>query len=153
MASIYFLSSPDLDRERSATIRSRALYMVSALAENEFEVWVGYAGMGAHCFRAAGAEAAASGWFQKQQHWSPKHWTGEGGGRQPKLRAYLASTIGSLFLDAELDPLGGADLDLYEEVLASPGPLTDELRGGRSPSGCNFSKAEYCLGCRRPCRA
>jgi len=142
---LLFELPPDLDRERSATIRSRALYMVSALAENEFEVWVGYAGMGAQCFRAAGAEAVASGWFQKQQHWSPGHWTGEGGGRQPKLRAYLASTIGSLFLEAELDPLRRADAELYEEVLESPGPLAEELRNGRSPADADFSRSECCL--------
>lgn len=142
---LLFELPPELDRERSAAIRSRALYIVSALAENEFEVWVGYTGMGAHCFRAAGANAVASGWFQKQQYWSPDHWTGEGGGRQPKLRAYLASTIGSLLLESELDPLRRADAELYEEVLDCPGPLAVELRDGRSPADPDFSRQECCL--------
>jgi hypothetical protein len=141
---LLFELPPEIDRESSAEIRRRALYIVSALAENDFEVWVGYAGLGGYAMRAAGASAVASGWFQKQQHWSPGHWEGEGMGRQPKMRAYLASTIGSLLLAAELDPLRRADRDLYVEVLASPGDLAAELREGRSPADTDFSRAECC---------
>lgn len=142
---LLFELPPELDRAASASIRARALYMVSALVENDFEVWVGYAGMGGYCFRAAGARAVASGWFQKQQHWSPAHWTGEGGGRQPKDRAYLATTMGSLLLEAELDPLRRVDSDLYQEVLGTPGELAEELREGRNPAGADFSRQELCL--------
>jgi hypothetical protein len=142
---LLFELPPDLDRERSAAIRRRALYAISTLAENDFEVWVGYAGLGGYCMRAAGADAVGSGWFQKQQYWSPDHWTGESGGRQPKMRAYLTSMIGSLLLEAELDPLRRADRELYEEVLDVPGDLAAELRSTRSPADSDFSREECCL--------
>ncbi len=139
---LLFELPPELDRERSAVLQRRALYIVSALAANDYEVWVGYAGVGSYAMRAAGASVVASAWFQKQQWWSPDHWTGSGFGRQPKPRAFLSSTIGSLLLEDELDPLRRVDQTLYAEVLDSPGPIADELRAGRSPADGEFGRPE-----------
>jgi hypothetical protein len=141
---LLFELPPDMDRARAAPLIARALYIVNALATNDYDVWVGYAGLGAYAMRAAGASTVASAWFQKQQWWSPAHWSSTTGGRQPRPRAYLSPVAGSLLLEAELDPLRHADADLYEETIDAAGPIADALQNGESPSA-DFDRATCSL--------
>lgn len=131
---LLFELPPDADRSVAAPLIQRALYAVNVLADNDFSVWVGYVGLGGYAMRAAGAEAVATGWFQKQQWWSPSHWTPSSGGRQPRPRAFLPSVANSLILSSELDPLSRADAALYRAAIDGSGPISTDLRGGRSPA-------------------
>jgi hypothetical protein len=131
---LLFELDPNADPTRAAPAIYRALYIVNTLADNDFDVWVGYAGLGGYAMRAAGASTVATGLFQKQQWWSPGHWTRGGGGRQPKPRAYLSTVSGSLLIEAELGVLKRVSRGLFDEAVDAPGPIAADLRGGRSPS-------------------
>jgi len=132
---LLFEIDPNLDPAQAAVLYERALYIVHTLARlNEYTVWVGYAGLAGYVFRAVGAEAFGAGWFRKQQWWSPSHWTGAGGGRQPRPRVFLDSVVGSLILETELGPVARqrSDSVLLADVIASAGDLAESIGAGRS---------------------
>jgi hypothetical protein len=122
----------------AAVLLERALYLVYVLSQlNEYEVWVGYAGLAGFVFRAVGAQAFGAGWWQKTNWWSPSHWTAGGGGRQPRPRIHVESLVGSLLIDAELQLVARqrTDASLFEDVLVGSGGLAGEFRSGRTFDG------------------
>jgi hypothetical protein len=126
--------NPRTDPAEAAVLFERALYIVYTLAEvNEYTVWVGYAGLNGFAYRAVGAEAFAGGWWQKQNWWSPSHWTAGGGGRAPRARIYLESILGSLLIDNELRLIARqrTDSDLLADILDGAGPLAAAFAAGR----------------------
>jgi len=135
---------PKTDPVEGADQFERALYIVYTLAEvNDFAVWVGYAGLSGFAYRAVGAEAFAGGWWQKQNWWSPGHWTPGRGGRAPRPRIYLESLLGPLLIDVELSAISRqrTDTDLLADVLAGAGPLADEFARSR-PFDSNYDRGE-----------
>lgn len=136
--------SPRTDPAEAAVLFERALYIVYTLAEvNEYVVWVGYAGLNGYPYRAVGAEAFAGGWWQKQNWWSPSHWTAGGGGRAPRARIYLESLLGSLLIDNELRLVARqrTDTDLLGDLLDGAGPLATEFTQGRAYDG-NYDRRD-----------
>lgn len=141
---LLFELDPDLDSAQAAAVFERALYVVYTLTElNDFTVWVGYAGLTGYVFRAVGATAFGAGWFRKQQWWSPSHWTGSGGGRQPLPRIYLDTMLGSLLIDAELQAVARqrTDSTLFEDLTSGRGPLAQRLKTRTSFDG-DYPRAE-----------
>lgn len=139
---LLFELNPRTDPTQASVLFERALYVIYTLAEvNEYIVWVGYAGINGYVYRAVGAEAFGGGWWQKQNWWSPGHWTPGGGGRQPRPRIWLESILGSLLIDNELRPLQRLDGDLFGELLAGAGPLAADFVAGRRFDG-NYERAE-----------
>lgn len=141
---LLFELDPDLDSAQGAAVLERALYIVYTLAElNDFTVWVGYAGLAGYAFRAVGATAFGAGWFRKQQWWSPSHWTGSGGGRQPLPRIYLDTLLGSLRIDAELQAVARQRTDgaLFDDLTSGEGQMAQRLRTRRSFDG-TYPRAE-----------
>jgi hypothetical protein len=113
----------------------RALYIVYTLAViNEYRVWIGYAGLTGFVYRAVGAEGFAGGWWQKQNWWSPSHWTPGGGGRMPRPRIYLESILGSLLIDSELRLISRqrSDDELLHDLLDGSGELAAQFEAGRA---------------------
>lgn len=136
--------NPRTDPAEAAVLFERALYIVYALAElNDYILWVGYAGLNGFAYRAVGAEIFAGGWWQKQNWWSPGHWTAGGGGRAPRPRIYLESILGSLLIDAELRPIARqrTDTDLLGDLLGGAGELAAQFLGGRPFDG-NYDRGE-----------
>lgn len=126
--------------EQIATAVGHALYVVNTLHENDYEVWVGYCGFGGQAFRAVGADAFGTGWFQKQRAWSTGNWTKGQQGRQPKPRAYLGSVWGSLRFDIELEPLRVTNKDLFDEVVSCNGPIAEDLRSEKKSPRDDFDQ-------------
>jgi len=129
---------PNTDAAEASVLFERALYIVHTLAKvNEYTVWVGYAGLNGYVYRAVGAEAFAGGWWQKQNRWSPNHWTPGGGGRAPRPRIWLESILGSLLIDPELRLVARqrTDTDLFTDLLSGAGQLAADFAGGRAFDG------------------
>ena len=136
--------NPRTDPAEAAVLFERALYVVYMLAEvNEYTVWVGYAGLNGFAYRAVGAKAFAGGWWQKQNWWSPSHWTAGGGGRAPRPRIYLESILGSLLIDSELRLISRqrTDPDLQADVLEGAGQLAADFTAGRPYDG-SYDRAD-----------
>lgn len=128
---LLFEIDPRSDPTQQDALLAEALYIVYTLAVvNAYDVWVGYAGLTGYLYRAVGATAFAAGFFQKQQWWSTRHWTGSGGGRQPRPRITLASLLGSLLVEAELRPVleQRRDRSLGTELLTGAGELAAAYR-------------------------
>lgn len=136
---LLFEIDPNLDGTRQAAFLAEALYIVYTLAVTQgTEVWVGYSGLSGYLYRAVGAKAFAAGWFQKQQWWSPGHWSGsgQGGGRPPRNRIFLDTILGSLLVDTELPTIRTQrrDAGLGEDLLDGAGTLVDSYREGGGPA-------------------
>lgn len=134
---LLFEIDPSIDATNQASLLSEALYATHTLGViQERPVWVGYAGLGGYLFRAAGADAFAAGWFQKQQWFSTRHWEPGGGGRAPRPRIYLDAILGSLLIEAELVPARRQrrDVDLGADLLKGSGELAAaHAAGGAVP--------------------
>jgi hypothetical protein len=136
---LLFEIDPNLDGTRQSAFLAEALYIVYTLAVTQGkEVWVGYSGLAGYLHRAVGAEAFAAGWFQKQQWWSPAHWSGSGpsGGRPPRNRIFLDTILGSLLVDTELPNIRSQrrDASLGGELLDGAGALVGTYREGGGPA-------------------
>lgn len=132
----YLLGEVDIAGDLDVAINSArgCLKLVSELtARGRYEVWSGYTGFAGMAHSAAGASAVASGWFLKQQWWSPSHWeAGTGGGQAPAPRIALESISGEARWDTELPRILAAregNPDLVARVLAGAGDLAAYLRG------------------------
>jgi hypothetical protein len=135
---------PRTDPAEASTLFEQALYLVHTLSVvNEYTVWVGYAGLNGYPFRAVGAEAFGGGWWQKQNWWSPTHWTPGAGGRTPRPRIYLESILGSLLIDNELRLIARqrTDASLFPDVLHGAGALATDFADGR-PYGGDYDRHE-----------
>jgi hypothetical protein len=133
---LLFEIDPGMDPAGQASLLSEALYITYTLGVvQERPVWVGYAGLCGYLYRAAGAEAFAAGWFQKQQWFSTRHWGPGGGGRSPRPRIFLDTLLGSLLIDAELMAARRQrqDTNLAADLLGGAGDLAAEHAGGGSP--------------------
>ena len=131
---LLFELDPSTDPAQASALFERALYIIHTLAKvNEYTVWVGYAGLNGYVYRAVGAQAFAGGWWQKQNWWSPRHWTPGGDGRAPRPRIWLESILGSLLIDTEVRLIDRqrADSDLFADVLAGAGALAADFAAGR----------------------
>lgn len=153
---VLFELNPQGDPAEAALKWERALYIVHTLSIlNDFEVWVGYAGMGGFAFRAVGASAFGAGWFQKQQWWSTSHWTASGGGRQPRPRVFLDTVLGSLVISGEVALVARqeTDADLFNDLIAAAsGPVAARLTESRSFDD-DFSRDELNAQLFATCRA
>lgn len=141
---LLFELGPSTDPARHSVLFERALYVVYTLAEvNEYTVWVGYSGLNGYVYRAAGAQAVAGGWWQKQNWWSTAHWTPGPGGRSPRPRIWLESILGSLLIDDELRLISRQrrDASLFADVLDGVGQLASDFAAGRPFDG-NYDRPE-----------
>lgn len=134
---LLFEIDPDSDGSRQAALLAEALYAVYTLSVVQGRnVWVGYAGLSGYLYRAVGANAFAAGWFQKQQWWSPAHWSGAGGGggKPPRPRIFLDCLLGSLLVETELANVRSQriDADLADDLLSGCGALAEAFRTGSS---------------------
>lgn len=136
---LLFEIDPSLDGARQSAFLAEALYIVYTLAVTQgAEVWVGYSGLAGYLHRAVGAKAFAAGWFQKQQWWSPGHWSGSGpgGGRPPRNRIFLDTILGSLLVDTELPNIRTQrrDTGLGGDLLDGAGALVATYREDGGPA-------------------
>jgi hypothetical protein len=135
---LLFEIDPNLDGARQSAFLAEALYIVYTLAVTQGkDVWVGYSGLAGYLHRAVGAETFAAGWFQKQQWWSPAHWSGSGpgGGRPPRSRIFIDAILGSLLVDTELPNIRTQrrDTGLGELLLGGAGALVGAYREEGGP--------------------
>jgi hypothetical protein len=153
---LLFELPPRLDPAQLEQHLARAMYIVYVLGElNGYDVWTGYSGLTGYLMRAAGASAFGGGFFQKQQWWATSHWTGSGGGRQPRPRIALDTILGSLLIDAELGPLlrQRRDADLAETILLSRGEMAEDYRARGSISGAEPDRARMTAQLLAVCRS
>jgi hypothetical protein len=132
---LLFEIDPGVDGGRQATLLAEALYVVYTLGVTQARtVWVGYTGLSGYLYRAVGADAFAAGWFQKQQWWSPGHWSGAGGGggKAPRPRVFLDRLLGSILTETELTTVRSQrnDPDLADDLLGGCGELAEAYRAG-----------------------
>ena len=116
---------PTIDDSTYTARLERALWLTHRLAEIG-PVRVGYTGLSGWLFRAAGAEATASGWYQNRRWWTPNHWRQRSGGSWVG-RAALEPVI-ALMTPSDLAAIRDANAAVFQQVVAGTGQLAAALR-------------------------
>lgn len=142
--------TPTLDETTYTARLERALWLTHRLAAVA-PVRVGYAGLSGWLYRAAGAEATASGWYQNRRWWSPSHWRKRTGGSW-RGRAALEPVL-ALLPPGDLAAIRDADLALYEQVVGGVGPLAAALRANPARAGRAITLDEEAAQLFAICRA
>jgi hypothetical protein len=127
---------PNLDPTTYTSRLERALWLTTRLA-SQAPVRVGYTGLNGWLFRAAGAEAFASGWFQNRRWWSPTNWLDRSGGS--RLERAALDPVLALLTPADLAAVRDADINVFRRVVSGVGPLAARLRARPAQAGSVIS--------------
>jgi hypothetical protein len=131
---------PALDDGTYAAHLEAALWIVERLSRRS-RVRVGYTGLNGWVFRAAGAEASATGWFQNRRSWSPSNWLARKGGSRLE-RAALKAPL-ALLTPADLAAVRDANLNLFQQLVSGAGPLAARLRASPARAGDEISLSDH----------